>query len=63
MLSRVRQVRRLSERMEVWRGAVRELTTNPTPEGRFELMDDGSLVLWVEGPPGTWIAKATRSMN
>ena len=61
MLSRVRQIRRLSERLEIWRRAVRELTTSTAPERRFELLDDGSLVSWAEGPQNTWIAKTPRS--
>jgi hypothetical protein len=45
LVSRVKQSRRLSERIEVWRSAVR-LTSISRPERLFELMDDGTLVLW-----------------
>ncbi|MCC7240957.1 MAG: DUF5615 family PIN-like protein [Acidobacteria bacterium] len=40
VLSRVRQARRLGERVDVWRRAILELIRNPKPERRFELMDD-----------------------
>ena len=46
MLSRVRQSRRLGERVEIWRLAIRALVSNPRPERLFELMDDGRLVPW-----------------
>jgi hypothetical protein len=39
VVSRVRQARRLAERVEVWRNAILDLTQNPRPEPRFELMD------------------------
>jgi hypothetical protein len=45
-LSRVRQSRRLEERVQVWRQAIHELVSTPRPERRFELMDDGRLVPW-----------------
>jgi hypothetical protein len=51
-VSRVRQARRLAERVEVWRTAILDLTQNPRPEQRFELMDDGSLVAWEQKSPG-----------
>jgi hypothetical protein len=57
VLSRVRQARPLRERLDIWREAVRELMTIAAPERRFELLDDGSLMPWVEGPENTWIAK------
>jgi hypothetical protein len=46
LVSRVKQSRRLSERIEVWRSAVQDLTSASRPERLFELMDDGTLVLW-----------------
>jgi hypothetical protein len=36
VVSRVRQARRLAERVEIWRGAILDLTQNPRPERRFE---------------------------
>lgn len=61
VVSRVRQSRRLAERVEVWRRAVLDLLKNPRPERRFELMDDGSLLAWEEGPQHTWRAKRPSS--
>ena len=46
VLSRVRQSRRLGERVQVWRQAIQELVSTPRPELRFELLDDGRLVPW-----------------
>lgn len=60
VLSRVRQARSLRERVELWRQAVRQLIQSPKPERRFELMDDGFLVPWEEGPGNTWVAKLRR---
>lgn len=57
ILSRVRQSRRLVERVEVWRRAILDLIRNPRPQRRFELMDDGSLLAWEEGPGHTWTAQ------
>jgi hypothetical protein len=49
VVSRVRQSRRLNERIEVWRAAVHELT-QPTRSARlFELLDDGTLLPWQGG--------------
>jgi Domain of unknown function (DUF5615) len=56
VVSRVRQSRRLVERVEIWRLAVLNLIRNPRPERRFELMDDGYLLAWEEGPGRTWKA-------
>jgi Domain of unknown function (DUF5615) len=42
VVSRVRQSRRLTERIEIWTGAVRELVPGSHPERLFELMDDGA---------------------
>jgi hypothetical protein len=61
VLSRVKQSRRLAERVVVWRGAIENLLRSPRPERRFELMDDGSLVPWEQGPGSTWIAKVPGS--
>ena len=60
VLSRVRQARSLRERIDIWRSAIEDLTTNPPAERRFELLDDGALVGWEEGSPNTWIAKPPR---
>lgn len=57
VVSRVRQSRRLAERVDVWRRAVIDLLQNPRAERRFELMDDGYLLAWEEGPAHTWRAK------
>lgn len=46
LLSRVKQSRRLEERVQVWREAIRELISTPRPEQRFELLDDGRLLPW-----------------
>ena len=46
VVSRVKQSRRLSHRIEVWRSAVRELVDTPRTERLFELMDDGALAPW-----------------
>jgi hypothetical protein len=56
VVSRVRQARRLAERVEIWRRAILDLTQNPRPQRRFELMDDGSLVAWEQRSPGVWTA-------
>jgi hypothetical protein len=63
VLSRVRQARRLAERVDVWRLAVLDLIGNPRPERRFELMDDGYLLAWGEGPGRTWKAKLPRPQD
>jgi hypothetical protein len=63
VLSRVRQSRPLSERVEVWRHAILELIRNPKPERRFELMDDGSLLAWEQGPGHSWKAKLPRPQD
>ena len=57
VLSRVKQARPLGERIEIWRRTVQELIQNPRPERRFELLDDGTLTPWEEGPQDSWIAK------
>lgn len=60
VLSRVRQARPLRERIDIWGAAVQTLVMNEASERRFELLDDGSLLPWVEGPQNTWIAKPPR---
>jgi hypothetical protein len=60
VVSRVRQARRLAERVEVWRTAILDLTQNPRQERRFELMDDGSLVAWEQISPGVWTTNPLR---
>ena len=63
VLSRVRQSRRLVERVEVWRRAVLDLIRNPRPERRFELLDDGDLLAWEEGPGRSWKTKLPRPQD
>ena len=63
VLSRVRQSRRLVERVETWRRAILDLTRNPRPERRFELMDDGHLLAWEQGPGNAWTAKLPRPQD
>jgi hypothetical protein len=48
VVSRVRQARRLSERIELWRTAVGELFRRSRPERLFELTDEGVLVPWAD---------------
>jgi hypothetical protein len=48
VVSRVRQARRLKERIELWRTMVRELAQAPPAERLFELLDNGALVPWRE---------------
>ena len=57
VLSRVRQSRPLAERAEICRRAILDLNRNPRLERRFEVMDDGSLVTWEQGPGRSWAAK------
>jgi len=59
VLSRVKQARPLVERIDIWRDAVRRLRENPDGR-RFELLDDGTLIPWEEGPHNSWIAKPPR---
>jgi hypothetical protein len=63
VVSRVKQSRRLKERVELWRQAIRELAGNPQRERRFELMDLGHLVPWEPGPGNSWIAKLPRQRS
>ena len=46
VVSRVKQSRRLPDRIEIWRSAVGDLATTSRPERLFELMDDGTLAPW-----------------
>ncbi|HEY2433521.1 MAG TPA: DUF5615 family PIN-like protein [Vicinamibacterales bacterium] len=46
VVSRVRQARRLTERIEVWRRAVEELLSAPQSLRLFELTDEGVLIPW-----------------
>lgn len=46
VVSRVKQSRRLQERIDVWRTAVRQLVQTPRVERLFELMDNGVMVPW-----------------
>jgi hypothetical protein len=43
VVSRVRQSRRLGDRIQLWRSAVGDLVRTSRPDRLFELMDDGSL--------------------
>ena len=58
VVSRVKQSRPLRERIEIWQSAVQYLAANPPTDRRFDLMDDGQLVAWVEGAPNVWTRKA-----
>jgi hypothetical protein len=49
VVSRVKQSRRLHDRIEIWRSAVSELARASRPERVFELMDDGTLTPWRDG--------------
>jgi len=42
---------------EDWRRAILELLPKGRPDVRFELMDDGALLAWEQGPGGAWKAK------
>ena len=46
VVSRVRQARRLEDRIEVWRTAVQELVRAPQQTRLFELTDAGMLLPW-----------------
>ena len=46
VVSRVRQVRKLAERIQVWRNAVQQLVSEDRTTRLFELTDDGALVPW-----------------
>jgi hypothetical protein len=46
VVSRVRQSRRLDERVAVWLAAIRDLFGTPRTDTLFELADDGRLLPW-----------------
>jgi hypothetical protein len=46
VVSRVRQSRKLADRIQVWRLAVQKLLTSELTARRFELTDDGTLAPW-----------------
>jgi hypothetical protein len=46
VISRVKQSRRLDERVQIWRQAIHDILAAPRPESLFELMDDGRLLPW-----------------
>ena len=58
VVSRVKQSRRLVERVAIWRRAIGGLVRTPLSQRRFELLDDGRLVPWEQGPGNTWTARA-----
>jgi len=51
VVSRVRQSRRLAERIEIWRQAVARLSTTTQTTRVFELTDEGELKPWPVAPP------------
>lgn len=51
IVSRVRQSRRLAERIEIWRQAIDSLPTTTLATRVFELTDEGKLVPWQVVPP------------
>ena len=57
VISRVRQARRIVERVDIWRRAIRVLLEAPRTEQRFELLDDGTLLPWQQAADGVWISK------
>lgn len=48
IVSRVRQSRRIDERVELWAAALELFLAAPPPERFFELLDDGTLVPFEE---------------
>lgn len=48
IVSRVRQSRRISERVDLWAAVLERFLATPPPEGFFELLDDGTLVPFQE---------------
>ena len=46
VVSRVKQSRRLEDRIEIWRSAVRQLAAAQRSERLLELLDDGRLAPW-----------------
>lgn len=57
VVSRVRQARRIVERVEIWRRAIRALLEALRTAQRFELLDDGTLLPWEQAADGVWISK------
>lgn len=57
VVSRVRQARRIEERVDLWRHAIRVLLDAPRTAPRFELLDDGTLLPWEQAADGVWISK------
>lgn len=51
VVSRVRQARRLADRIDVWRRAVAELLRTPQAQRLFELTDAGALMPWRDADP------------
>ncbi len=52
VVSRVRQSRRLAERIEVWRQAIASLSATTEATRVFELTDEGELKPWLVAPRG-----------
>ncbi len=57
VVSRVRQARRIVERVDIWRRAIRVLLEVPRTAQRFELLDNGTLLPWEQAADGVWISK------
>jgi hypothetical protein len=51
VVSRVRQSRRLADRIEVWRKAIANLSAAAQTTRVFELTDEGVLKAWLGTPP------------
>ncbi len=51
VVSRVRQSRRLADRIEVWRKAIAKLSGAAQTTRVFELTDEGVLKAWLGTPP------------
>ncbi len=60
VVSRVRQARRIVERVDIWRRAIRTLLETSRTEQRFELLDDGTLLPWQQAADGVWMSKRAR---
>ena len=50
IVSRVKQSRRVEDRVGVWVRAVRDFLSTPSPSRILELMDEGRLLPWLEPP-------------
>ena len=61
LLSRVRQARPLRQRIDIWPHVVRDLIERPPSERRLELLDDGTVIPWEEGPENSWITRPPRA--